>query len=195
MKRRLYLFPAFAVALLSVSLFSSCEEGGDYSEGSAASSKKEQVVKEYSRSDLENISKKVEAYKEEIGFENTAEYDLLAKKSFVDYEKMLDLKKNHPVIKEIEEDGWDAKNNLMQATATDDEEGKEKWGEIVGAQGTDRINALKEIPEIIELQKEMDADEKKMQKLEYEQLSKTPKGKQLAERHRAILEGFQDKYR
>lgn len=166
-------------------------DGGSASEGSAATGT-ENGKKRYKVKDVMAISREVSDYKKEIGYEMPAEARRLNEKLSEDVSRMADLRNNHPVLKRIDEEGAEAQAKLMQAVADKDEAAKEKWGPIAGKISLKKMEAVKSIPEIVELEKKIEADAAEIARLENEELSKTPKGKELVERSKIILEGFQN---
>ncbi len=180
------------LALLPIFLLNSCKSGeGDESEGVSVNGGPSVEKKERPKlSELRDASRELDAYEEKIGYEDTAEIKALDAEQTAAVMELIDLRQNHPKLKEIREEGEEAQTKLMEAVANKDEAGKEKWGPIAGQNSMKRLEATKNIPEIAELERKAEELGKQVEDLRYEIISQVPEGKKLADKLRELNKAY-----
>lgn len=181
-------------ALASLAVLSACDQS-DKESGSQTVGSGEKAVSKTTepKAKASNVMKAVQALsrcKKKSGYETPAEVKVLSDELMDDTDRLMKIRKEHPTLKKIAEESAESNAKLMQAVADNNEEEKMKWGKIVGEFAMKKQQALAEIPEILALEKEIAKKEAKIEELEYHELAKTPEGKELADKLRAVMASF-----
>lgn len=145
-------------------------------------------------SEVMQAARELDAYKEKIGYKDSPEIEALSQEQADVAMKVANMRTNHPTLQAISKEGEEAKAKLMEAVSNKDEAGKKKWGLIVGENSTKRLEAAKDIPELVELEKRSEELEEQIEKLRYEAISKEPEGKKLVDRNRELGRAYSEGY-
>ena len=188
MKRPNQLFTSlcglFACLLLA------CEDSAQANPAIEAAEKEmsgPEKAKRMSMSEMMKIGREIEAHKKKVGYKEPAEVAALSEEIRISFEKVQELKQNHPDIIAIKAEGAEAQQKLIEAIQNKDEAAKNKWAPIAGSFASKEMAVIASIPEIRELEEKSRAAEQKMHQLEYEALAATPGGKEIADKYRAML--------
>ena len=144
-------------------------------------------TKHMSMSEMIKIGREIKAHKKKVGYEEPAEVAALSEEIRINFEKVQELKQNHPDIVAIKAEGAEAQQKLIEAIQNKDEAAKNKWAPIAGGFASKEMAVVASIPEIQELEGKSRLAEQEMQQLEYEALAATPGGKEIADKYRAML--------
>lgn len=181
-------------ALASLAVLSACDqsdkESGSQTVGSGEKAVSKTTEPKAKASDVMKAVQALSRYKKKSGYETPAEVKVLSDELMDDTDRLMKMRKEHLTLKKIAEESAESNAKLMQAVADNNEEEKMKWGKIVGEFAMKKQRALAEIPEILALEKEIAKKEAKIEELEYHELAKTPEGKELADKLRAVMASF-----
>ena len=178
-----------SVTILPLLFLTSCksDDGTQTNDASSASKSEGKKVK---LSDVIDASKALDVYKEEIGYKDSPEINALDQELTTAVFKLMDLRKDHPTLKKIAAEGDEAQAKLIEAVQNKDEAAKKKWGPLAAEGSLKRREAMKNIPELVALEKKTEELEAKIEQLRYDAIAKEPEGKKLANEVRRVTKAY-----